>query len=715
MAFYANTKFIINNNSKNKNSVKNKRDVKDVLFINGCNPNLLPHPYRYRVLHQIEQLQAGFLESDEIFYLDFNPIIVRYYRVLIFYRCPLTDNVEKAINLAKNLNKKVLFDIDDLVFDTKYTEMHPYIKAMSPKEKKLYDDGVNLIGRTLKLCDGAITTTEALARELNKYITNVFINRNVASDEMWQLSQKALIDKENKKKSKDIVIGYFSGSISHKPDFELVENSLIKILKKFKNVKILLVGNLKLPESFNEFSGQIIKQEFIDWKLLPDIISNIDINIAPLLNIIFNEAKSENKWVEASLVKIPTVASNYGSFKQVIQQNKTGFLCSNEKDWYFYLKLLINNEKLRKSIGENAYNACIKRYNTIYTGMNLTNYINSISSKHIGFLLPSLKVSGGIYVIMKHASILKDEKWDVDLIVPNSNIELLEFQKHKFNVISLANQKLNSQYDILVATFYITLYTNINYYKTKNHLYLVQGYETDFYKYGDYLRIKAEKTYSIPINIRYITISKWCKDWLMQNYNKKSQYAPNGIDFSEYKPHKRNLNKNKIRILIEGDSSSHYKNVDESFKIIEKLDQKKFEVWYLSYEGHPKEWYKIDKFFHEIPHDKVIEIYDNSDILIKSSWLESFSYPPLEMMATGGYCIVVPNNGNQEYLKDNENCLFYKLGDINSAVTSIYRLINDLELQKKLYINGVITAKKRDWNFLKDQIISLYDEYTIKK
>ena len=95
--------------------------------------------------------------------------------------------------------------------------------------------------------------------------------------------------------------------------------------------------------------------------------------------------------------------------------------------------------------------------------MNLTNYINAISSKHIGFLLPSLKVSGGIYVIMKHANILKDEKWDVDLIVPNSNIELLEFQKHKFNVISLANKELNLQYDILVATLYSTLFTNINY------------------------------------------------------------------------------------------------------------------------------------------------------------------------------------------------------------------------------------------------------------
>ena len=66
----------------------------------------------------------------------------------------MTDNVEKAINLAKNLNKKVLFDIDDLVFDNKYTETLPYIKTISPKEKKLYDDGVNLIGRTLNLCDG---------------------------------------------------------------------------------------------------------------------------------------------------------------------------------------------------------------------------------------------------------------------------------------------------------------------------------------------------------------------------------------------------------------------------------------------------------------------------------------------------------------------------------------------------------------------------------
>ena len=690
--------------------IKEINEIKDILFINGCNPKILPHPYRYRVLHQIEQLKVGFLESDEFFYLDFNKTIVRNYRVIIFFRCPWTKNVEEAIKLAKNLNKKVLFDIDDLVFDTKYTEALPYIKALSPNEKKLYDKGVNLMGKTLKLCEGAITTTEALAKELNKYIKDVFINHNVASEEMWKLSQNALMMKENATKREDIIIGYFSGSITHNYDLEIIKFALIKILREFKNVKLLLFGLLNIPSFLNEFSSQIIKHNFIDWKQLPEVISNIDINIAPIENIIFNKAKSENKWIEASLVKVPTVASNYGEFKHVIQQNKTGILCSDQNEWYISLKTLINNKLLRRTIGENAYFFCTRKYNTIYTGINLANYINSISNKHIGFFLPSLKISGGIYVILKHACFLKDEKWDVDLIVPFSNMNIFEFQGHKFNIINLNKMVLNVQYDILVATLYTTLYSTLNYYKTKRHLYLVQGYETDFFTYGYYFRIMAEKTYSIPFNIEYITISKWCNKWLLEKYKKKSRYAPNGIDFNDYKPHKRNLKKDKIRILIEGDSTSHYKNVDESFKIIDKLDNNKFEVWYLSYDGKPKYWYKIDKFFNVIPHEEVKRIYDSCDILLKSSWLESFSYPPLEMMATGGYCIIAPNEGNKEYLEDGINCLFYKLGDINSAVKKIESLISDEVMQQNLYENGVSTAKNRDWKVFKDKIISLYDD-----
>lgn len=128
----------------------------------------------------------------------------------------------------------------------------------------------------------------------------------------------------------------------------------------------------------------------------------------------------------------------------------------------------------------------------------------------------------------------------------------------------------------------------------------------------------------------------------------------------------------------------------------------------MSYKTKPKSWYRVDKFLYKIPYEKVNLVYEKCDILIKSSWLESFSLPPLEMMATGGYCIIAPNGGNDEYLKDEENCLLYKLGDIDSAIQCIEKLISNEILQKRLYENGLSTAKKRDWAKFKDEIISLY-------
>ena len=134
------------------------------------------------------------------------------------------------------------------------------------------------------------------------------------------------------------------------------------------------------------------------------------------------------------------------------------------------MRNLSNNIELRKYIGENAYNFCKTNYNSIYIGSQLANYINSIANKHIGIFIPSILNSGGMYAKLKHACILRDYRWDVDLVVHNSNIKLYEFQKYIFNIISLSNTILTSQYDVVVATLYTTIYTILNQYKTKKHL-----------------------------------------------------------------------------------------------------------------------------------------------------------------------------------------------------------------------------------------------------
>lgn len=686
-----------------------KNVVYDVLFIYGASPDILNQVYRYRILHEMEQLNVGYLTTSLYYYENLHPHIISNFRIIIFSRCPWTKKVGEAISLAKSLNKVVFFEIDDLVFDTKYTKLIPYIqKNLSPSEKLLYVNGVLNMGKTLKLCEGAITTTKILAKELKNYVQKVFINYNVPNEEMWKLSFEALESK--KEKDDEIIIGYFSGSITHNYDFEMIKPVIIKILHNYKNVKLFILGFLELSDDFKKFSSQIIMRSYIDWKELPKIMSNIHINLAPLENNFFNSAKSEIKWVEAALVKVPTIASNIGSFKEVIINKQTGILCSTNEDWYNELKNLITNQNLRKNIAENAFNICKEKYNTLYTGHKFATFINSVSRNHIGFILPTLDISGGVKVALIHASFLKKEGYDVDLIVTSTNDSFFDFEGNKFTIIGLENTIMDSQYDILVGTLYSTLYSVLNYNKVKRKIYLVQGYETDFYSYGIYLRQVAEKTYSIPFGVEYITTSKWCEKWLKEKYNKNPKYAPNGINFNTFTAYKRNLNKDKIRILIEGDNTNIYKNVDESFKIVEKLDKNKYEIWYMSYNGNPKSWYRVNKFLSKVPYEKVKNIYKECDILIKTSLRESFSYPPLEMMATGGYCIVLPNNGNLEYLKDEENCLFYKKGDIDSAVKSIERLIKDKKLQKRLYENGLNTAKQRDFKNIKEQILNLYKE-----
>ena len=341
----------------------------------------------------------------------------------------MIGKVKEAILLAKNLNKKIVFDIADFVIDKKrYKNKFLFMNNFSLNENKLYNQTILEFEKILRFSDGVITTNEFLSNELKNYVSTVFINRISVNEEIWRLSRNALIKKNNIKLNDKFIIGYLCDYDKYDSDFKVIKKALIKILKEFKNILIFLVGQFSLPNYFQEFSSKIIYKKVSDWKKLFEIISNFDLNIIPLEKNIFNNIANENAWVLASLVKVPTIASNYGVFKHVIQHNKTGLLCSKENDWYLSLKTLINNELYRRHLGENAFKYCENEYNTIYNGYKFGNFINSISNKHIGFYLPTLEVYGGIYVILKHALILKSIGWDVDLIIPEGKSKLFEFQ-----------------------------------------------------------------------------------------------------------------------------------------------------------------------------------------------------------------------------------------------------------------------------------------------
>ena len=678
--------------------------AKDILFINGCSYDVLPHPPRYRVKHQREQLELFGYATDEVYYKSLKLEYVYKYRAFIIFRCIYTDELNEFITLAKKLNKTVFYDIDDLVIDTKYTNLIQSVQNMPQNQKQQYDHDVMLYGKLMKCCDCTITTTETLHNELLNYVSNGIINRNVASNEMVSLSQKV-----KKEKSDYIKIGYFSGSITHNADFELILPSIQKVLSTYSNVQLHLVGEISLPVQLEEFKDKIIIHPFMKWQELPHLIGQMDVNLAPLENTLFNQAKSENKWVEASLVKVVTIASKVGAFETMIENHQTGILCSNEQEWDAALKSLIENKELRNTLSINAYAYCMKHCVSMYTGYSFIQQLKEYIHPNIGIAFSKQAMSGGIMVALRHACMLQDAGYDVSLLTYYDDCEPYEFLNHTFPVLLLKNDQLKLHMDKAVATLWTTVKMLEDVQCIQKRVYLVQNFETDFYDFDNPLKTRANQSYMPKSKFEFITISKWCQKWLKEDFGQESYWIANGIDRSQFKPVQRDWS-GKIRILVEGDCEAAHKNVDESFKVTNELDPSKYEVWYMSYNAKPKDWYRVDKFFNKVPYNEVADVYSQCHILLKTSVLESFSYPPLEMMATGGLVVTLQNDGNKEYLKHRENCLIYEKENIEQAISCIDLLTHDEELRDKLVRNGLEVVESRDWQKIKNQIIDVYSK-----
>lgn len=322
-----------------------------ILIINGVE-NIIPQCTRYRVLNKAEQLRKNGFAVKVVNASEFQVSQAQYASHIIIYRASWSIQLQLLCDLAKSENKPVYFDIDDLVFDTVYTDQLSYTQGLSEKEKGNYDAGVRNYGKMLAACDGAITSTNQLKEELLKYQDIVLLNRNLASSELMEVSSCFI--KDYNQQSQQVKIGYFSGSISHNENFELIKPALKKLLEAYPFIELHIVGHLDIPTDMKVYEQQIIVHDYVDWKTLPQLISQVDINLAPLVDSIFNRAKSEIKWLEAAMVKVPTIASDIGAFADMVIDGQTGLL-AKEDEWKEKLDSLIFSAELRQKLAENAY------------------------------------------------------------------------------------------------------------------------------------------------------------------------------------------------------------------------------------------------------------------------------------------------------------------------------------------------------------------------
>ena len=327
---------------------------------------------RYRGEHLGEELLFQGVDYDFVELAGCEMIDASQYECLVIYRAIQNDKLSELIAKFHSQNKMVFYDIDDYIFNFEQIKSLEFLKD---PEYKGFEQYCNNILKCMKQADAFITSTENMKEAIEKDFPQkeVLVNRNVASMEMYMISQKAKT--EIKKDENRIILGYFSGSKTHDADFELISDVLLDILENHPKVCLELGGCLNLDERFMKYEKRIEKFDFIDWKQLPYKIAKIDINLMPLEDTFFHTCKSENKWMEAALVEVPTVASYNSELELVIKNGENGFLCKTKQEWKKTLEEMIFSSELRQDLAAKANSEVKERYCTAKSGIQVTEFL----------------------------------------------------------------------------------------------------------------------------------------------------------------------------------------------------------------------------------------------------------------------------------------------------------------------------------------------------
>lgn len=325
---------------------------------------------RYRVEHFREQLLLQGIASKFVMVDEAKREQLDSYSAVIFYRCSKKEQIQKLVRKAKESQCAVFYDIDDLIFD--YDKIR-FLHFLEGEEYRGFEKTTKEIHYCMDLCDGYITSTETLAEQIRAEFPKkpVVVNRNCASMEMQVLSYDALRMKEHSDK---LYIGYFSGSGTHDRDFALIEDVLLEVMDRYPNVYLKLVGVLS-ENRMKRMQNRIEKLGFMEWQKLPSVIAGVDISLMPLEDSLFHCCKSENKWMEAAWVKVPSVMSRNRELEHVVENKKTGFLCSTKEEWTEALESLITRADLRRNMGEAAYEEVCRKYMTQNTGAAALSFV----------------------------------------------------------------------------------------------------------------------------------------------------------------------------------------------------------------------------------------------------------------------------------------------------------------------------------------------------
>jgi hypothetical protein len=269
------------------------------------------------------------------------------YDIVIFNRFLNSTDAKLLVKMKLKYNFKLIVDNDDYWILPPSHVLHERYKESNISE---------IITEYLRVADLCTCTHERLADEIYKYNTNVEILPNALPYGKEQFQDDKL--------DSDMVRLFWSGSGTHAPDMDILRNPIKKI--NFP-VKTVIAGyNLGEKHIWDRMIGVFTN----GLKLNPTIYdyagvtkymgayADSDISVIPLVDNKFNAMKSNLKVLETASKRNPAIVSNVHPYKDMP-------VCyvNNQKDWYYWIKLLTFDDAARIEYGQKLFEYCDRVYN----------------------------------------------------------------------------------------------------------------------------------------------------------------------------------------------------------------------------------------------------------------------------------------------------------------------------------------------------------------
>jgi glycosyltransferase involved in cell wall biosynthesis len=288
---------------------------------------------------------------------------------VIFYRVPGFPNVLGLIAECRRLRLPLWWEVDDLIFDEASYLLNRNLAHLDDELRRSILSGVPLYRRAMLECGRGLASTPRLAAAMREAgLTDVAVVENALDDETLCIADRL---RSNPRPARsEIVVTYGSGTRTHNADFVVAAPGLLAAMRARPRLMLRIAGDVKLPASFDALGDRVERVPKTHFAAYMERLADSDISIAPLENTIFNDCKSNIKFLEAAALGLVSICSPCDNFRDVVRQGVNGLLANSDREWEAALLALADDPALRQRLGEAARQTALDRYSPAAVAQN---------------------------------------------------------------------------------------------------------------------------------------------------------------------------------------------------------------------------------------------------------------------------------------------------------------------------------------------------------